>query len=118
MRCRTCIPPYRCLACRADRGSWANYGCQRFGRGDPRLRRSWTEGPAAPPGARSRTGQRDSAAEGHQAIQMLPNALREDKGIRVLEEALQGRHLGGVDGGARPDPRKRRLGRIVPPEQP
>jgi hypothetical protein len=33
-------------------------------------------------------------------------------------KALQGRHLGGVDGSARPDPRERRLGRIVPPEQP
>jgi hypothetical protein len=49
---------------------------------------------------------------------VLPNALREDKGIRLLEEALQGRHLGGVDSGARLDPRERRLGRIVPPEQP
>lgn len=51
-------------------------------------------------------------------IQLSGNPLREGTGIRVLEEALQGRHLGGVDSGARPDPRQRRLGRVITPEQP
>lgn len=82
------------------------------------MRSSWTEGPAAPPGAESGGALRRPTPQGHQAIQVLPNALREHKGIRMLEEALQGRHRGGADDGARPDPRERRLGRLVPPEQP
>jgi len=58
----------------------------------------------------------DDRAKEVAQLQQKIASLEADAGKQA--KALQGRHLGGVDGRARPDPRERRLGRIVPPEQP